>query len=364
MTTKQDMHHSLDGGPILEKYDASSGQYSLLFVADRDQASFDPARRVWESLLARATLQRYRDPSDHMSERYKLLWHNETYTLTGQLAERGRGMELSELKWFADRLYTIDDRTGVLYQVMLPEEGICDALDASDMQREVPWVLPRMILTDGDGKSLNKGFKAEWMTVKDRCLIVGGMGKEWTHPTTGEVIGDWPLWIKVIPYDAAAHTEIVRNVNFSHQYNRLRQALLGSDYADKGGYILHEAVEWSEYHRRWFFLPRRVSQNRYHEEEDLYRGANVILSADESFENIKIINIQQPSSSSRGFSSFKFIPHRPNEIAAIKSEETADGITNSYITVVTVDGEVLMPETWFTSEKYVRASIYIMCVPA
>ena len=41
--------------------------------------------------------------------------------------------------------------------------------------RLVPWV----ILEDGPG-SVGKGFKAEWMAVKEHRLYVGGLGKEWT----------------------------------------------------------------------------------------------------------------------------------------------------------------------------------------
>ena len=39
----------------------------------------------------------------------------------------------------------------------------------------IPWV----ILEDGPGE-VPKGFKAEWMTVKNHELYVGGLGKEWT----------------------------------------------------------------------------------------------------------------------------------------------------------------------------------------
>ena len=41
--------------------------------------------------------------------------------------------------------------------------------------RLVPWV----ILEDGPG-TVDKGFKGEWMTVKDHLLYIGGLGKEWT----------------------------------------------------------------------------------------------------------------------------------------------------------------------------------------
>ena len=39
----------------------------------------------------------------------------------------------------------------------------------------VPWV----IMEDGPG-NVDKGFKAEWMTIKDQRLHIGGLGKEWT----------------------------------------------------------------------------------------------------------------------------------------------------------------------------------------
>ena len=42
----------------------------------------------------------------------------------------------------------------------------------------IPWV----ILEDGPG-SVDKGFKAEWLAVKDHMLYVGGLGKVWTSQT-------------------------------------------------------------------------------------------------------------------------------------------------------------------------------------
>ncbi len=42
----------------------------------------------------------------------------------------------------------------------------------------VPWVK----LNDGPG-NVGKGFKSEWMAVKDGELYVGGLGKEWTSPS-------------------------------------------------------------------------------------------------------------------------------------------------------------------------------------
>ena len=49
---------------------------------------------------------------------------------------------------FNGKLYTVDDRTGVVFHL-------------NDNHEPVPWV----ILQDGAGDT-KKGFKCEWMTVK------------------------------------------------------------------------------------------------------------------------------------------------------------------------------------------------------
>lgn len=134
-------------------------------------------------------------------------------------------MELSELQVFNGHLYSVDDRTGVVYRI---EGG-----------RAIPWV----ILADGDG-SVSKGgcgsrpwgrggggfctsshfglgfsgFKAEWMAVKDERLFVGGLGKEWTT-TSGEVLNNNPEWVKVIGSNGD-----VEHQNWGPKYNSLRSA--------------------------------------------------------------------------------------------------------------------------------------------
>ena len=55
------------------------------------------------------------------------------------------------------------------------------------------------------------------------------------------------------------------------------------------GYMLHESGIWSEFHKKWFFLPRRMSKQRYDEVQDERMGTNVLLSADDSFTDIKVI---------------------------------------------------------------------------
>ena len=98
----------------------------------------------------------------------------------------------------------------------------------------VPWV----ILEDGPG-SVDKGFKAEWMTVKDHHLYIGGLGKEWTSqegvcvhacgggerawkcfPLSAQVyVNDHPQYVKVV--DSAG---VVQHQPWARNYNRMKES--------------------------------------------------------------------------------------------------------------------------------------------
>jgi len=67
----------------------------------------------------------------------------------------------------------------------------------------------------------------------------------------------------------------VRSESWISNYNKLRQKVPGTLHP---GYLLHEAVQWSEIHKRWFFLPRRRSSEIYDKEAELQRGTNLLIS--------------------------------------------------------------------------------------
>jgi soluble calcium-activated nucleotidase 1 len=117
------------------------------------------------------------------------------------------------------------------------------------------------------------------------------------------------------------------------------------------GYLIHEAVNWSEKHKRWFFLPRRASNERYDETKDERLGTNFLITADSNFQDIKVSKVG-PMVPSHGFSSFKFLPGTDDEvIVALKSEED-QGKSATYLTVFTIKGEVLLAETKVADNKY------------
>lgn len=292
-------------------------RYRIGVIADLDTASQSSKAQTWFSFMKKGFLT-LSDSGDWL----QVEWDTDMVTLESHLSEKGRGMELSELVVFNGHLYSVDDRTGVVYRI--------------DGSRAVPWV----ILPDGDG-SVSKGFKAEWMAVKDEHLYVGGLGKEWTT-TSGEVVNNNPEWVKVI----GCHGD-VQHENWVQHYNSLRNA--AGIYPP--GYLIHEAAAWSNSFQRWFFLPRRASYERYEETADERRATNLLLSCPADFSYIKLRQVG-PLSPTHGFSSFKFVPGTEDQIiVALKSEEDAGKIA-TYMIALALDGRVLMPETKIGDIKY------------
>jgi len=233
-------------------------------------------------------------------------------------------MELSELVRFDGRLLSFDDTTGIVYEIV--------------DETAVPWA----ILVDGDRHHGLKGFKTEWATVKGNVLYVGSIGKEWTHPTTGEVINKNPQYIKTIT--ARGH---VLSHDWSRFYNKLRQA---SGTASPG-YMVHESANWHPRLAKWVFLPRRMSTLPYNEVDDEHRAANTMILASEDFTDFEVVENIGPKSDLRGFSSFRFLPNHDTEFVALKSVE--DGaVIQTYITVLNMKGEVLMPEVLIDNVKF------------
>ncbi|KAG2392090.1 hypothetical protein C9374_013575 [Naegleria lovaniensis] len=310
---------------------SSRTEFPILLVADRDKASKvndEKKGTWWKSVLVKGLLKR-----NEQTGEYSLSVNGKPMEIVGQLVEGSRGMELSELKMFNGKLYSADDRTGIVYQLMITNSG-----NNGDVQVKA---IPRHILPDGNGETTSKGFKCEWATVKDSKLYIGSIGKEWTTGD-GVILNHDPMYVKTI--DANGKVE---HVDWIKNYKALLKAV---GIKDKG-YMVHEAAEWSDFHKRWFFLPRRVSFETYDEKKDEQRGSNYVISASEDFSHIEFARIGEIISPARGFSSVKFVPGRPTEIVAVKSEETDEAI-RSYLMVFDITtGKVLMPETLIIDEK-------------
>ncbi|KAK6765804.1 hypothetical protein RB195_025615 [Necator americanus] len=199
-----------------------------------------------------------------------------------------------------------------------------------DGKKAIPWV----ILSEADNTA-EGFFKGEWLTVKDNFLYCGSIGKEKTTDI-GEFLDDNPMFVKKISAEGIVQTE-----NWVKYYIALRSAI----DIHFPGYVIHEAVQWSDVHKKWFFLPRHLSKLAYNNYSTEETGANVLLAASEEFDDISAIAIGREIVT-RGFSAFQFVP-RTNDtiIVALKTEELHGKPFASFVMVFTINGDIILDET-------------------
>ncbi|PAV56999.1 hypothetical protein WR25_01857 isoform B [Diploscapter pachys] len=301
-----------------------SSEWEIFLVTDLDHDSKTADGKKWQSLAKRGTLKLSKD-----QKKAEVKWRDaEDFYLSTNIAAGGRAMELSDLVVFDGRLFVCDDRTGLIFWV--------------ENKQAIPW----LIVNDGPGNVI-KGLKAEWMTVKGEELFVGGLGKEWTT-TSGEYVNDHPMWIKKVNAKGA-----VTHINWKDVFIRVRAAI-GIQYP---GYMIHEAVQWSDVHGKWFFLPRRASNDTYSEEADETRGTNYMVVGNEKLTQFNAVRIDTDGNTRKGYSAFQFIPGTKDSlIVALKSEEKDGKPVASYIKQLqTVHTELLKKSgvKWTDAEERV-----------
>lgn len=133
--TRQDRRpHYNDTYPLSPPEHTPQGtRYRIGVIADLDTDSRSEKKMTWISYMRRGHLL-----VSQSGDMVTVEWDPDKLVLESHLSEKGRAMELSELIAFNGKLYSVDDRTGVVYHI--------------DGDKAVPWV----ILTDGDG-SVAKG---------------------------------------------------------------------------------------------------------------------------------------------------------------------------------------------------------------
>lgn len=174
------------GGAVHAGYfdprDAVIDQRTFHFAAVTDLDKLSVVRDSKKPLF-RATLLPGILTRDDSTNRYVIKFE-EPRTLVSQHNEAGRGMELSELTVYKNRLLSFDDRTGTVFEILSSADG------------KNSYVVPRFVITEGDGDT-DKGMKWEWATIKNNELILGSMGKEFTN-SAGEIENTNNLWVAVL----------------------------------------------------------------------------------------------------------------------------------------------------------------------
>ncbi|ELP92921.1 apyrase, putative, partial [Entamoeba invadens IP1] len=251
-----------------KKYTKNAPVLRVAIVSDLDTASKDG--KVWRALVMTGTIFKQGDLYDFSKDG--------EFNVTSAINEKGRGMELSELLNYKGVLYGFDDRTGLVCEI--------------DMKQKKSF--PRHILMDGDLKS-EKGMKIEWATVYKDKMVIGSIGKEFTTPT-GEYLNDNPLFVKTIDTNGK-----VEAFNWKDKYHALKKAV----GIEGDGYFINEAVTYAASKNKWYFAPRKCSNERYDDTKDETRACKYIISTSD-FSTFDVLNDPQHDLS-KGFSSIKVL---------------------------------------------------------
>lgn len=192
-------------------------------------------------------------------------------------------------------------------------------------------------MADGDGVK-ESVFKCEWITVKDQHLYVGSFGKNFAINKKIK----YTSWIKRINMNG-----FVEHLNWTSNYQKLKDIFNLTDEA----YLSHEAVIYSEIQKKWFFLPRKLSETEFEKTADESKGTNVMIEASEDFKVIKYRTVGT-FNQTHGFSSAKFLPNFNDEIIiALKTTEIGDTYS-TFVTVFDLNGQELYPETFISEHKF------------
>ncbi|CAL2049757.1 unnamed protein product [Caenorhabditis brenneri] len=247
----------------------------------------------------------------------------EKLNITSNFNFNQKSMEMSDLKIYRNRLLSVDDKIGVVYWL---RNGTA-----------IPWV----ITSTGDGTK-STPFKGEWMTIRNNDLYLGSSGHE-VVTGNGEYINDDEMYIRVISGNGALAVE-----DWTARFVKLRRAV-GIHFP---GFMIHEAVHWSDIHKKWFFLPRYASKLPFNAATAYETGTNMLLSTSDCFCDTKVVYIGKHDIH-RGFSAFQFVPGTNDEIiVALKTSEVPadpakpfeNKIFNTWITIFKIDGTIILED--------------------
>nr|ABI20151.1 35.8 kDa salivary protein [Phlebotomus duboscqi] len=258
-----------------------------------------------------------------VADKYSFSMKDEHHEVFTKYAYKGRGAELSEFLVYKWKLYTFDDKSGIVFKLK----------NNADL---VPWV----ILANGDGDQVD-GFKAEWATTKGDKMYVGSTGISWSD-STGKLNSN-SLWIKEIDQDGK-----VLSLNWKQYYDKMKSVM-----KIPNGFIWHEAVNWSKLKNQWVLLPRKCSELPFDTNTEETIGCNKIIIASENFQIVRSIRIKGKSiDPAAGFSSFKFLPESDDQILIALKTIEKNGKTATYLTVIDITGRVLMPDKIINEDKF------------
>lgn len=241
----------------------------------------------------------------------------------------GSGAHFSDLVVYDGKLLTCDRSTGIVF--IIENDGTL-----------TPWI----ILANGNGRSVHRGFRCEWMTVKDNQLFVGSSGVAFKTFN-----GTWntnQTYVKRVNVKG-----LVYHLEWLKRYEKLRE--VAKIHPDDT--LRHEAVVFDKDSSRWTFLPfvEVIGPIRPKPRQ----SNNLLLTADRFFHKLDRKKLRL-SGRREYFSSVKVIPglfeYLPEDIKSIavglRVLKTLRKLHTSIVVFTLPGREILLEDQWIANEKF------------
>ena len=178
-------------------------------------------------------------------------------------------------------------------------------------------------------------------------MLIGSTGKERTDDK-GEVVHQGEMYVKAID----PGTLEIEHIDFRPLYTALRVA---AECPHGAGYMIHEGARWSDVHKMWFFMPRKLSRAPYDEVIDASKCVNLMLATPETPDEAATEVIMQDyltKSDLRGCSDFLFVPGtNDTHVFLTRTEESLDNVVSTFASVIDLEANVLMDEVLIATER-------------
>lgn len=206
-------------------------------ISDEDRKSGSYAKNHWSSFYLQGYLTYY--PS---TRRVEIKFDEYKHKVTNRFANNKRGLELSELIVFNGKLYTCDDKTGIIYELTESNSTVeISTLDSKDPlninYNNTYKLIPSLIIADGDGRQ-DEVFKCEWLVVKDHQLYIGSFGRDFHLNKKTK----FSSFIKRVNLNG-----LIEHLNWTDNFVKLTNSL----NLEKDGYISHETAMFSSITNKW-----------------------------------------------------------------------------------------------------------------
>jgi len=111
----------------------------------------------------------------------------------------------------------------------------------------------------------------------------------------------------------------------------------------KKGFVVHEAVAWSDIQQKWLFAPRRLSKTKYDKATYYKTGTNAAVWADDQRKEFEATTFGEQNETT-GFTDIKFIPGTDDKLVlALKSGLDGDKLFSS-LSVYDWEGKEVMKD--------------------